>query len=416
MKVLHIVAGNLSGGAARGAYWLHLAQRKLGIDSKLLTDTGVGVSSNAVVTFRRTPFERVKILLLGRLEKLLIRIYQDRKPWIFNLGIVGSDFTKHPEYKAADVIHLHWVNGFVATRTLRKIKKPIIWTMRDMWPLTGGCHYAIGCERYKVGCGSCPQLGSRRKWDISSLVVAHKRYSLPKHLQVVGISRWISEIASESRVFENFSVQTISNNIDTQLFTPIARDVARNVLGFPSKKKIILVGALNINDFYKGFPLFVEALQYLSTEELHVVTFGEDTGSVISDHGISNTSLGFLADTISLRLAYSAADVFIAPSTMEAFGKTLVEAMACATPVVCFDASGTKEIVEHQVTGYKARPFDAEHLATGIKWVLEQSEIKYSELCDNARRRAVENFDSIVAAGKYQELYKKMLVDEKNIK
>ena len=124
---------------------------------------------------------------------------------------------------------------------------------------------------------------------------------------------------------------------------------------------------------------------------------------------MSHAHLGFLSDTLSLRLLYAAADVFVAPSLMDAFGKTLAEAMACGTPVVCFDATGPKDIVEHRVTGYKATPFDPADLAAGIQWVLDLPREWHDALRRDARERAVKRFDSRVIAGQYKALYEEML-------
>jgi len=110
-------------------------------------------------------------------------------------------------------------------------------------------------------------------------------------------------------------------------------------------------------------------------------------------------------------LAYSAADVFVAPSRMDAFGKTLVEAMSCGTPVVCFDATGPKDIVEHHLTGYRATPFSPQDLAHGIQWVLVQPPDAYQALCRNARERAEQRFDSRVIARQYEALYREVLAD-----
>jgi len=140
-----------------------------------------------------------------------------------------------------------------------------------------------------------------------------------------------------------------------------------------------------------------------------VVTFGRKSSQAINLSGITTNHLGFLTDAISLRLAYSAADLFVAPSLMEAFGKTLAEAQACGTPVVCFDATGPKDIVEHQLTGYKAQPFKSNDLARGIKWILDLPRDQYELMRDHSRKRAVKYFDSLVIAKQYQELYEEML-------
>ena len=409
LKVLHLVAGELNGGAARGAYWLHQAQRAAGIDSILMTNARNDLGDSSVISLAQSSWQKLKFMLLPRLAGLSKLIYKNRKNLIYNTGFEGTDFTKHSAYQSADILHLHWINGLVSMRTLRKVKKPIVWTMRDMWPLTGGCHYAMDCEQYRTGCGNCPQLGSKSKYDLSRLVVANKCQSLSNKIRLVGISEWLSSCAKDSYLFNRFQIETIANNIDTSQFFPVNRASAREILGLPTNKKIVLVGATNIADFYKGYDLFVNSLKSLDLSDIHIATFGNTNMQDLKKIEVEHTSLGYLVDIIALRLAYSAADVFVAPSRMEAFGKTLAEAMACGTPVVCFDATGPKDIVAHQVTGYKAKPFDPADLATGIRWVVDQPLDKYDQLCQQARQRAMNVFGSHVASEQYKTLYLDLL-------
>lgn len=407
LKVVHFVAGDLSGGAARGAHWLHIAQRKIGIDSKILTDGYQSGDDESIISLIKTPTQRFKHRLWSWFGNSPVYLYRQRKPWIFNTGFAGLDVTRHSAYQEADLIHLHWINGLVNMRTLKKFTKPIVWTIRDMWPLTGGCHYSMGCDRYEIGCGKCPQLGSQFQYDLTRIVLQAKRQSLPKKTVVVGISRWLSECAKESRAFEGFQVETIMNNVDTSKFEPVDKNVAREVLGLPRDKKIILAGSHSIHDFYKGFDLLVGALRVLGRDDYHLVKFGKDSG--IAFNSTRCTNLGFLSDAIALRLAYSAADVFVGPSRIDAFGKTLAEAMACGTPVVCFDATGPKEVVEHKVTGFKAVAFEPASLAEGINWVLNQSDVGTRLISQSSRERVLRLFDSIVIAREYEALYERML-------
>lgn len=412
MKVLHLVAGELSGGAALGAYWLHCAQREIGINSTIITSGQDSLGNDSIVALGASNVSRLKFKLINRVENLPTHLYRNREQRIFNTGFTGIDFTKLAEYREADIIHLHWINGLVAMRTLRKVKKPIVWTMRDMWPITGGCHYtpASGCDRYKVGCGECPQLHSNRSNDLTRLVIANKQASLPKQLRLVGISHWLSECALKSRLFANYPVKTISNNIDTKIFLPINKHAAKQKLALPLKKKIILVGAQRVTDFYKGFGLFVDAMKCLKRKDIHVLTFGREASDAIQSMNLSATHLGFLTNANSMRIAYSAADLFVAPSLMDAFGKTLAESLSCKTPVVCFNATGPKDIVAHMQTGYKAQPYEAEDLAEGIEWILNLPCDQYVQLCHQSRERAVKYFDSRVIAKKYKDLYQDMLV------
>lgn len=405
MKVLHLVAGELSGGAARGAYWLHCALRELGVESVLLTNGAENLGDSSVVAIGSSRTHRLKCALLGELWKLPLYLYRKRQKRIFHTGLEGLNFMAFDAYKNASVVHLHWINGLVAMRAFGKIKKPLVWTMRDMWPLTGGCHYALDCRRYRVGCGQCPQLGSGVDTDLSQWVVRNKRACLPKQLKIVGVSDWLTECARESRVFSGYCIETISNNVDTRQFLPIDMAVARNILGIPFDKHVVLVGAQRISDFYKGFDLFVKAIKTVRRRDIHVLVFGEATGDDVAGLEVSYTRLGFLCDIVSLRLAYSAADVFVAPSRMDAFPKTLVEALSCGTPVVCFDATGPRDIVEHQVTGFKAKAFDPEELGFGIQWVLSRDKETRERFRQNARDRAVTRFDSLVIAKQYIAIY-----------
>ncbi len=163
MNVLHLVAGELDGGAARGAYWLHRALLELGVDSTILTNAKDTLGDESVISLTQSSLGKLKFAVLHRIGLLPIKAYRNRESLTFNTGLDGIDVTRHPAYESADLVHLHWVNGLVSMRSLRRVKKPLVWTMRDMWPFTGGCHYSMGCDRFRSGCGHCPQLGSTKR-------------------------------------------------------------------------------------------------------------------------------------------------------------------------------------------------------------------------------------------------------------
>ncbi|MBT6107964.1 MAG: glycosyltransferase [Campylobacteraceae bacterium] len=408
MKILHIVSGDLNGGAARGAYWLHSGLKELNIDSKIFTNSKITLGDNSVVTINNSKKRKAINIIRGQLDNLFPLFYRKRKKIIFSSSFFGVDFTKTNEYKEADIVHLHWINGsFVNIKHLGKIEKSIVWTMRDMWPMTGGCHYAMECDKYKTGCGNCEQLNSHSSYDLSKFILNRKKKYLPKDMKIVGISHWLSDEAKKSELFKDYDVRTISNNIDSKEFFPVDKDIARKILGIKSSKKIILVGSTNLKDFYKGFDKYLEAIKQLDKEKYFLCFFGNVDKNVVSDLGFEYKSFGYLNDNISLRLVYSCANVFVAPSLMDAFGKTIAESMGCGTPVVCFDATGPKDIVTHKVDGYKAESFKSDDLSSGIEWILNNK--NYEELCQKARNKVVGEFDSVVVAKKYIELYEEIL-------
>jgi glycosyltransferase involved in cell wall biosynthesis len=414
MKILHFVGGELTGGAARGAYWLHKGLIRHGVDSKIFTNSKEHFGDPTVVSCVGSPVRRIRNIIRLKLDSLVYSVYRNRMNVTFSSGLFGLDITKTPLYEWADVIHLHWISGLVNIRQLSKIEKPVIWTMRDMWPMTGGCHYTLpgDCYRYREKCFRCPQLRGSWNFDVSTLVQQKKAKNLPKNLHVVGISSWLSECARGSKIFKQSRVSTISNCIDTDEFKPIQRDIARSLLDLPKDRKIVLAGAQHNSCNYKGFSYITKLQRALSSEGLFFVFFGNSNEREMGVDRGSCKSFRFLRDSISLRLLYSAADVFIAPSIVEAFGKTLAEAMSCGTPVVCFDATGPRDIVDHEINGYRAKAFETADLIHGVRWVLTHS--NYEALCLNARAKVESKFDHFVIAEEYLSLYEKSLENSKS--
>lgn len=409
IKVLHLVGGSIYGGAAKGAYTLHKALSKYGIESKLLTNSRDEINDPTVININRTRRQNISNFINRKLDNLPTHLYPNRRKTIFSTSLAGYNFLKNPHYEWADIIHLHWINdGFLNIKHLSDIEnKSIIWTMRDMWPMTGGCHAAeaLGCTRYQNKCGKCIQLDSDCRFDLSSFVYKRKRKYLPERMTLVGISNWLSECARRSSLFSDFNIITIPNNINTKDFFPIDKMIAKDILGVPVDKKIILVEGHDPYQFYKGFGKFIDNLKYMDNRQnLFLLLFGDFLEEVVDDIDMEYRNLGYLNDLISLRVAYSCADVFVSPSNMDAFGKTIAEAMSCGTPAVCFGATGPKEIVAHKVNGYKAKPFCYDDLFYGINWVLDNS--GNSELNKCARDKIVGEFDSHTIASKYIQLYK----------
>jgi glycosyltransferase involved in cell wall biosynthesis len=226
-------------------------------------------------------------------------------------------------------------------------------------------------------------------------------------MKIVGISSWLSECARNSNLFRDFDVQTISNNIDCSEFYPVEKHIARDILGVDRNANVVLTGATSAETFYKGFDKFLSSIEFLPKDNIHLVFFGRIDADALKKIKFPFTSLGFLHDTVALRIAYSSADLFVAPSIMDAFGKTIAESMACRTPVVCFDATGPKDIVDHKKNGFRAKPFEPKDLARGIKWILADSD-RYEVLSQNARAKVVNEFDIDVIARKYKKLYSKI--------
>ncbi len=408
MNILHIVAGDLNQGAAKGSLILHKALLKQGINSHLLTNSKINKNNSNIHTMNKTFKDFLKLKLTEKIDFYPTKFFNINNSF-FSTGIFGTNIFKTDEYKKADIIHLHWINGgFININILKKINKPIVWTLRDMWAFTGGCHYAIDCHKYISCCEECPLLSDKKiKFDLSKFIFNRKRKYYPKNMNIIAISPWLRDIANKSTLLKDSQINYIWNNIDTNDFFPIKKQNSRNCLGIKTKKKIILVGSTNLDDKYKGFNKFINALKYLDKSEYYLIFFGKSQEKLLDSLGFEFKSFGYLHDILSLRLLYNAADVFVAPSILEAFGKTIAESLACGTPVVCFNSSGPKDMIQHKVDGYLAKIDKKNDLANGIRWVTTNSD--YHFLSKKAIEKAQNLFDSNETAKKYIKLYNKLL-------
>lgn len=411
MKILHLSTEDTRPGAARAAYRLNKGLNKIGIESTMLVQNKRSDDKTVQGLYKGGP-GRITVDSRKLLDKARLLHYSEREntpfspQWVANKKLFSKVASIEP-----DIINIHWIcDGFVQIESLAKFKRPLVWTLRDMWPFTGGCHYDQECNRYTEACGACPQLGSNRKADLSRLILKRKMKAWQSvDLTVVALSSWIGECAARSSVFKNNRIEVISNGLDTDLYRPIDTTVARKILNLPVDKKLIVFGAVQATSAKrKGFHLLQAALSSLSEstwkDKLELVIFGASEPSQDESFGFNAHYLGHLNDEMSLSLAYSAADVLVAPSIQENLPNTVLEALACGTPSIAFNIGGMPDLIVHQENGYLVKPFDIRDLAQGIVWTIENEE-RYQKLSHNARHKIEREFTLKSQARKYFDLY-----------
>jgi glycosyltransferase involved in cell wall biosynthesis len=417
MKILILSTYERTGGAAVAANRLMHALNKSGHEAKMLvrdkqTDDENVVSVNTSwwkrkINFVRFAYERWVIFLHNRFSR--------KNLFAVSIANTGTDISKHPLVKEADIIHLHWINqGFLSLNNIRKLiesGKPVVWTMHDMWPITGICHHAWRCEAYVDSCGSCSFLQSKRRKDLSFHILKKKLFLSQSDIQIVAVSSWLKNLARKSVITKNLTISVIPNVINMSVFSPLNKQSMRNKYSFSQEKKIIIMGAAKINDTIKGLDILLHALSFFKgkKENLLLVLFGavKDDTLFLSNMPVEYVYMGLLVDISVIAELYVTADVTVVPSHYETFGQTLIESMACGCPVVSFDNSGQTDIVDHKRNGYLAKYKDAEDLANGIGWVLENTEkLNLSEACI---KKVKENYTESVVAEKYITLYTKII-------
>jgi glycosyltransferase involved in cell wall biosynthesis len=415
MRILHISPIDVVGGAARGAYGLHKALQANGLDSKMLVLRKYSDDPSVVTPAGRHGPNILLQAMRDRMDRLPLRFYGwDPANW-WTVGWLPFNIVRDIEALAPDVVHLHWAGrGAAPIAMLRRLSHyPLVWTLRDMWPITGGCHYAGDCERFKTGCGHCPQLRSTTALDISAWQWRRKRRAWRDvKVSYVAPSRWMAAFAEASPLIGKNKVHTIPNGVDVSRFKKTDRTAACDAWDLPQDKQIIMFGAINsTGDPRKGYSYLVEAVRQLAargwSEKVAVVVFGATEAPDV-DLGCESRYIGTLRDDISLALLYSCADVMVVPSVQENAGKTAIEAMACGVPVVAFANTGQIEIVDHKLNGYLAENLSSSDLAEGIEWCLTRSGAD-ALLRHRARAKATERFDIRAVAGQYSSLYESLV-------
>ena len=413
MKILHLNTSDISGGAARAAYRIHKGLQGISIDSKMLVQTKL--SDDKIVIGPGNKVKRGLALLRPTFDSTFINIFSGGSKTIFSPAwLPFSGIPSQIKSISPDILHLHWIcGGMLRIENLQQINKPIIWTLHDMWAFTGGCHYSDGCMQFQQSCGNCPQLNRSSKNDLSRSILMRKKKAWARlDVTIITPSNWLAECAKESSLFGKHRVEVIHNGLDLNLFKPINKTTAREIWDLPINKKLILFGAMSAtSDHKKGFDLLYGGIKQLTDKwsgKAELIVFGASEPESPPDFGLPVHYLGCLHDEVSLSLLYAAADVMATPSLQDNLPNTVVESLACGTPVVAFDIGGMPDMIDHQINGYLAKPFDISDLSSGINWVLSD-ENRYKELCIKAREKAAACFDIKQVARQYADLYESIV-------
>lgn len=408
MRVLIINTSERTGGAAVAASRLMKALNNNGVKAKMLV-RDKETDSLTVAELPRSPLLRWHFLW----ERFVVFCHLHfSRQHLFEVDIAntGTDITSLREFEEADVIHLHWINqGMLSLKDIRKILrsgKPVIWTMHDIWPATAICHLTLGCRNFTTACLKCRLLpGGGSAGDLASVVWKRKSRMLEdENIYYVACSRWLESEAKKSALLKGHKITSIPNPIDTHIYNRCNRQEARQRLGLPSDKRLILFASQRVTNENKGMQYLIEACQLLKDiPQLGVVILGGHAEEVVSQLPLEAYPLGYVNNERRIVDVYNAADVFVLPSLSENLPNTIMEAMACGVPCVGFKVGGISEEIDHRRNGYVADYRNAEDLARGIRWILTEADSE--ALSRNAVHKVVQNYSQQSVAMKYLDVY-----------
>jgi len=413
MKILQVHVSDYGrGGGNIAMNRLHFGLMKNGVDSQILCANKIGNSSDSITIFR----SRAMRTLEGGLRRVTSRLGLHDVHCISTFGL-----RRNKAFLNIDILHLHCIHGgffnYLAIPLLTK-SRPAVLTLHDQWPFTGHCAVSFDCERWKIGCGKCPypdtypsirRDGTRIEWKLKSWVYSRS------NLTVVTPSTWLTTLAEES-MLNQCSIHQIPHGVDTKVFQPLDRVKCRSLLGIPPDKEVLMFAAVTMdlskpNGFGKGGDLLIKAMQ--SLPEAHkrhtlLLLLGDKGEELAEAVGVEALNLGYISNDRLKAICYSAADLFISSTRAEAFGLVLLESMACGTPMVSFEVGGVTDLVRPGITGYLAKPENAQDLSRGIVQLLEDEPVRV-QMGRQCRAIALKEFSLDLHLERHIELYNSIL-------
>lgn len=417
MKVLQLNYSDINGGAARAAHRIHQAVRDAGIDSKMIVS--VAASGDWTVQGPQGQWARAMVRLKPRLASLLRAMLRTSNPIIHSPAVMPSGWAKRLNTSTADLVHLHWVQEeMLSISDIGRIRKPVLWTLHDMWAFCGAEHYTED-QRWLEGYHRNNRPPHERGLDLNRFTWQRKRRQWERQFHIVCPSTWLADCARQSALMGNWPITMIPYPIDLRTWAPLNQHQARDLLHLPQDRPLVLFGAMGgTADPRKGAEQLFGALQILSTqlrdtplEHLELVVFGQLAPRQPPNLGFQIHYTGHLHDDLSLRALYSAADLLVVPSRQDNLPNTGLEAHACGTPIVAFRTGGLVDIVDDRRTGALADPFDTASLAAAIGWVLEDT-ARRRGLGAAARARAEQLWNPERIAAIYSDLYCEVLASQ----
>lgn len=375
IKVLHINAG-LDGGAGIAALRIHESVIRVGVNSYFLSN---GKLLNQSHSLRL----HIYFILVNMFLKIPVMFYRKKSKYLFSIGFfISYKNEKIIRTIQPDILHLHWVsNGSLNLKYLYKLGIPIVWTLHDLWPVTGGCHYDQECGRYTSKCGKCKILRSQSENDLSRLNFNYKKkYYQKMNINFVGISEWITSEAKKSKLANNKTVNCIPNPIN------ISKSISRS--NDLSSKNIIFFPIYNYqHDERKGYKFIPEIVNKLRGLDIIFRYIDDKPNDTLEDVIVCERVMKQNSSNSMFKL-FNESKMTIFPSLQENYSNSILESLSAGTPVVAFNIGGNKDMINHLENGYLVKPYDLDDFANGIRWILNNNHnYKMSSACLNSLQK-----------------------------
>ena len=398
-SILLISHSDSSGGAARAATRIFdcLSEEYKPLEFLVAHKSGTNiqvVKISLIKNLIRSIYSRVDYLICRYLDP-------SNSEWktCAYFGILRARVLNKTE---SDILNMHWIgHGMISLREIKKIKKPIVFTLHDEWMINSIAHF--GKTKIEI----CRGRSSFKSWLLNRSLKLKKEILSNKNVFIVTLNNDLRQKIVELYPQTKSRIITIPNPIDINIFRPLNKNITLihpNLT--PNRPFLLYLGGFE--DKRKGWDLLCEALRF-SSANLDLVVVGESSLKKLGLNSQINVfSLEKIFELDALCEIYTAAHAVLIPSRDERLSLVATEALSCGTPIVGFSIQGLKDIVINGKTGLLANAFNIEDLRNSIESIAITNKEQFLENC---REFAVNNFSNIIVREKYKELFEKVVID-----
>ena len=382
MKILFVSYSDGGGGAAKAIFNLYKSFRNISKNKLLVID-------------KRERSKKISLYQSGFIGKVFRRlryliaqfIFLNQKFYVMSLNLIDSGLSKYINNSPYEIVNLHWVNcETISLSEIKKINKPIVWTLHDMWPISGIYHYDLDKKYFN---NETTSKLKKKYFNFLDKITKKRKQTLfnQKKIHLISPSKWLLEKAKKTKLPFG-EMEVIPNPINISFYKK-SKDInsLKKKYKIPNNKKILLYSSLKLDEKRKGFNIIKNIIKNQKFDNHIFIFFGINnslnkinfTKNIIFINGTNNEK--------SIREIYSIADVLLFPSLIDNFPNTLLEAMSCNLPCVAFNCYGMKEIITHKKNGYLVKPYSTEDFRKGIEYVLLNKK-KFSSI----RKEVVKNY------------------------